>query len=303
VLRASIDIGSNSCLLLILDVEKNDSFKVLESHARITSLGKDLDKNKLFLEVSMNSTFDALEEYANIVSKYAIELSEVLVTATEASRVATNADTFFKKVKEQIGLEITKISGVGEAHYTALGVSKGVKTKEQSLVIMDIGGASTELIQVNLDEFSIEKSISLPIGSVRATDWMNANSFDENVAQILSSNKISDFISEKLICVAGTMTTLSAILLGQESFIESEIHGHEFTISDLEKLLCSLKNKNAEEILQDYPVCGKRAFSIYGGGIVAKTLCQKLKTTKIEISTFGLRYGVAIEGRIDERFT
>lgn len=303
MIRTSIDIGSNSCLLLVLDVQTDGSFKTLESQARITSLGKDLDKNKLFLESSMDSTFEALSEYSSIISKYTVKPWDVLITATEASRVAKNADNFFTKVKEELGLSVTKISGEGEAYYTALGVSKGVQTKSNSLIIMDIGGASTELIKIGLEDFSIEKSISLPIGSVRATDWMQDGVFESELDKIFSKNDLTIYESELLVCVAGTMTTISAILLKQEVFNEEQIHDHEFSYNELGRLLETMRTMNSNEILNEYPICGKRATSIFGGGVVAKEIVKKLKAQKIKISTYGLRYGVALEGRIDERFT
>ena len=66
--RASIDIGSNSCLLLVAEISDNGKIRTVESEARVTSLGKSLDKNQVFLKESMESTFNALEEYKEIIN-------------------------------------------------------------------------------------------------------------------------------------------------------------------------------------------------------------------------------------------
>lgn len=301
MIRASIDIGSNSCLLLILELN-GDLVKTLESHSRITSLGKDLDTNKRFLEESINSTLEALSDYSLILSKYNIKAEDVIVTATEASRVATNFNELSSTAIEKFGLNIQRISGEGEAFYTAFGVAMGVESKSSIITIMDIGGASTELIKVRLDGFKIIESVSLPIGSVRATNWISLNTFDDELENILAEYNIDSYKVDKLICVAGTMTTIAAILENMKEFNEKKIQGLSFHREDLDILITKIENKTVDEILDSYPVCGKRAFSIYGGALVASKLAKKLNVSEFEISTYGLRYGVAIKGSLDERF-
>ena len=117
--RASIDIGSNSCILLILDDDKN----ILYEEARITALGKNLDDNKMFREKSMKDTLEALEAYSDVCKKFNISPNEVVMTATEASRVAKNAIDFYDEAEKRIGFKVDLISGEQEAYYTALGVS------------------------------------------------------------------------------------------------------------------------------------------------------------------------------------
>ena len=301
MIRASIDIGSNSCLLLVAKISENGEIKALESEARVTSLGKDLDQKKVFLQESMDDTFKALEEYRDIINKYEIDINQVLVIATEASRVAKNSDFFFDLVKSNIGFNTLKISGEGEAFYTALGVCSGIKSKEDYITIMDIGGASTEIIRVKLNSFEIIDSISLPIGSVRASDWLESNTFELKFSE-LELTRLDQFITDHLICVAGTMTTLSAILLNHKSFVEKDIQGHHFSIIDLENIGHKFSTMTPSETLDKFPLSGKRAKSLYGGSLVALKIANLLKVRIIEISTLGLRYGVLKEGSINERF-
>mgnify|MGYP001050957673 CR=1 FL=1 len=301
MIRASIDIGSNSCLLLVLEI-KGESITTLESHSRITSLGKDLDVNKCFLDESIKSTLQALSDYSNILSKYDIDSREVIVTATEASRVANNFDDLSVPAKKDFNFEIQRISGEGEAFYTAFGVAMGVEDKSSNITIMDIGGASTELINVQLDDFKIINSVSLPIGSVRATNWIKNKAFDVELKKILGEYELDSFKVKRLICVAGTMTTVAAIIEKMSTFNEDKIQGLTFSRESLDLLKAELENKSGDEILEHYPICGKRAFSIYGGALVASKLSSYLNVSEFEISTYGLRYGVAIKGSIDERF-
>ena len=299
--KASIDIGSNSCLLLIARVSDQGVIDTVESDAIVTSLGKDLDLNKAFLEESMLATYTALKSYLGKINQYEILSKDVIVTATEASRVAKNSDQFFTKVKSELGLSVVKISGEGEAFYTAMGVLSGVETQESKITIMDIGGASTELITVDVNEKRIIDSVSLPVGSVRATDWIGLNEFEQKISDIFVDN-LKKYHTDKIICVAGTMTTLSALILGQNIFDEKAIQGHSFSQNSLSTISNELSSLSSREILERFPLCGKRASSIFGGSVVATKLINFLNISTIEISTLGLRYGVIIMGGIDERF-
>jgi exopolyphosphatase/guanosine-5'-triphosphate,3'-diphosphate pyrophosphatase len=225
------------------------------------------------------------------------------VTATEASRVAQNFSSLHSVALKKYGFDIQRISGEGEAYYTSLGVVKGIiGSRLDEVTVMDIGGASTELIKIQLNDFKILESISLPIGSVRATNWLSNNQLKLKISEVFGNNNLEAFRTDKLICVAGTMTTLAAMQEGMSTFDEDKIHGVSFSNDQLNTLVSHLSKKDSEAILCEFPFCGKRAFSIYGGAIVAQEFSKRLGTEEFEISTYGLRYGVAIEGRIDERY-
>ena len=96
------------------------------------------------------------------------------------------------------------ITASGEAFYTGLGISSGCGDKPiGNKVILDIGGASTELIKIQVNPFEIISSVSLAIGSVRATDWLKNDSFKLGLEKVL--NNIKNYEIDDLICVAGTM--------------------------------------------------------------------------------------------------
>ena len=199
---ASIDIGSNSILLLIAEV-KEESLEIIHRDQNVTALGRDLDKNKVFHNQSMQDSFEALSKYAKTILENDLKVEDTIVTATEASRVAGNSQDFFSKIKTEIGFDITTISGAGEAHYSAKGACLDVKDLDE-VIIMDIGGASTELVKVQTNPFKVKTFVSLPIGSVRVTNWIEEGVLDESLDTIHSSyiDKIKDFKTNALVCVA-----------------------------------------------------------------------------------------------------
>ena len=153
-LRASIDIGSNSVLLLIADMTKN-KFQEIIKESHITSLGKDLDKNKVFHPDSMKATYDAIKEYAEECDKHGISRESIIATATEASRVAQNSKEFFEKIQTELNVTIQTITPQAEAYFSTKGILFNSKFDSDVITIMDIGGASTELIKVNTKTFKI----------------------------------------------------------------------------------------------------------------------------------------------------
>ncbi|CAN0020072.1 unnamed protein product, partial [Chrysoparadoxa australica] len=121
--RASIDIGSNTVLLLAAEIsEQGEIQKELANESRVTSLGKDLDKTGVFRQESMDDTYSAFVDYKKILNKLGITSENTIVTATEASRVAKNARPFLDKLESDFDVKIHLISGEGEAFYTSYGV-------------------------------------------------------------------------------------------------------------------------------------------------------------------------------------
>lgn len=305
MIRASIDIGSNSVLLLAAEIDPTVKIIGHEylNESFITSLGKDLDKTKRFHPESMNSTLEALGTYKKLLEKIKFPTKDVIVTATEASRVAENAKSFYEKVKADTGFNVQIITSEGEAHYTALGVISSINAnKENNIVVMDIGGASTELIKIQVAPFKIIESISLPIGSVRASDWLNQGILDEKFNELFKVD-LSSYETPTLICVAGSMTAMASMYLGQTVYDDQKVDGLDLTFLSFVDFASDLQKTNVQNLLMLFPFLGKRAPMVGCGSKIAVEIGKLLKIDKIKISTRGLRYGTVLAGGIDERYS
>ncbi|MBD64009.1 MAG: hypothetical protein CME62_02300 [Halobacteriovoraceae bacterium] len=302
-IRASVDIGSNSVLLLMAQISDHH-FDILANESRVTGLGRGLDDTGLFCDEAMVDTFQALTEYKLICEKNKIDPSEVIVTATEASRVASNAQSFFQKIKDELGFSITIISGLGEAYYSTTGVLFDKNIDSEIITIMDIGGASTELIQVETKSQNIRSSFSMPVGVVRMTNWRDKGCELENLQEVLSrfSLELSQVKTNQLYCVAGTMTSIANMLLGHKDFIEEEVHGFQFEKTQLTSLIEKTEEYTPEEFLSLYPFLGKRSQTIKAGLKLAKNVLDVLECKRVYVSTYGLRYGTILAGQIEEKY-
>lgn len=250
---ATIDIGSNSILLLVAEVKDGQLIQTFRNESRVTGLGRNLDETGKFLELAQEESFDALKEYKDYCSEEGIAADSIIATATEASRVASNAGAFFAKVKNELGINVVTINALGEAYYSAKGILLGESTQE-SMTIMDIGGASTEFITLD-SEKNIEHSFSLPVGSVRVTNWMESGEWPKNFNSAIEKFKkeISRLEVKTLHCVAGTLTSLANMHLGHKEFVEKEVHGHVLTKSDVENMLETYKDYCPEDFLKQFP--------------------------------------------------
>ncbi|MEE3078828.1 MAG: hypothetical protein VX341_05790 [Bdellovibrionota bacterium] len=294
--RASIDIGSNSFILLILDKDKN----ILYEEARITALGKNLDDNKMFREKSMKDTLEALEAYSDVCKKFNILPSEVVMTATEASRVAKNAIDFYDEVEKRIGFKVDLISGEQEAYYTALGVSLMSPSNDNEIVIMDIGGASTELVKVRLNPFSILETVSTAVGSVRATDWLEHESFDENIIEATKNLKFENYKKRPLVCVAGSMTSIAMMLSDKKEFDAGFINSLKTNSEVYIKETSPFMEESKESLEGRFLFLGKRIDSIVGGIKTSQFFINNLRPREISFSTYGLRYGTLLSGDFEK---
>ena len=303
-MKASIDIGSNSVLLVIGEFQSGKFFKNLDlSH--VTGLGKGIDKTKEFAQESMDKTFMALSEYRERLKPFGIPPEDVLVTATEASRVAQNSQEFFKKVQKELGFIVQIINPEGEAFFSAKGVDLGNVTGPPSKnILMDLGGASTEIINFSNKPFSFLRSISLPIGSVRGTEWLEEKVFEKKFKDLIQNHQgvLREFETEEIIGMAGTITALAAMMLELPKYSDKKVHDKIFEIEFFRDFVRKLEKMDKIKIQKEYPVVGERLSTIFGGAKVALEIFKTLKVKKIFVSTFGLRHGLLTVDKIDRKY-
>lgn len=302
-LRASIDIGSNSVLLLIGELTKG-SFREVAKGSEITSLGKELDKNKSFHPESMQATKAALNQFALECDKHGVERSQVLVTATEASRVAQNAPEFFQEIQNELGLKVQIINAAGEAYYSTKGILFNSEFSADIVTIMDVGGASTELIRVNTRTMQVVETISMPVGSVRSTQWLADNLFVQNLQKVFLDYRIEldKYQTKELICIAGTVTSLANMHLKRQEFIEEDVHNLKMKSEDFDALFKKYSEAGPDKLQEEFPFLQKRSKTIQGGLHLVYHLVHRLMVKEVKVSTYGLRYGTLLEGQIKKEF-
>jgi len=285
--KAAIDIGSNTVQFLLI----NEREEILVREQFVTSLGRDLDKNKAFHENSMLDTRKALDECSKYCAKYTLKPENVKVTATEASRVALNAKDFFNSILDSLGFKVEVISSDKEAYYSSKGFLFNNKLTEKFYSLVDIGGASTELINIEVSPFQVLKTISLPIGSVRMKNWDTEGILDGQLEKVFKSFDFAEFKTRRIIGLAGTSTSLAAIDLKLERFIPKAVDQLVLSTEKMHKLKEVTSRLSVDELLEHYPFLGKRAQVIKYGARLFIELQKLLGFEEVEVTTRTLVHG------------
>lgn len=147
MIRSSIDIGTNSVLLLVADCEKN-GIQVLHEDQHIPRMGQGVDQTGALSKEAQQRVLHVLNTYKDYLDEnYSEIVSDTIITATSAVRDASNRSEFLDKVKEQTGWTVTLLSGDEEARITYRGALSVISIVESSSknIVLDIGGGSTEI--------------------------------------------------------------------------------------------------------------------------------------------------------------
>ena len=165
---AAFDCGTNSLRLLVadIDVEAGTSTDLVRE-LRIVRLGQGVDRTGRIADASLQRVFGAIEEYMEIVREH--DVREIRFCATSAARDAENAEEFVAGVRERVGVEPEVLDGLEEARVSFAGATRDLPPLPEPLLVVDIGGGSTELILGRADGTIVARD-SLDIGSVRLNE-------------------------------------------------------------------------------------------------------------------------------------
>jgi exopolyphosphatase/guanosine-5'-triphosphate,3'-diphosphate pyrophosphatase len=213
---AAIDIGTNSCRLLIADVSP-EGLRPLHRETRTTRVGEGLKNTIRIRKDVIERNIYCLEAFKNTVEEKAVDCYRVV--ATSALREAENQEEFLGRAWEKTAMQIQVISSEEEARLSFLGVSRGLPSLESPLVA-DLGGGSLELILEGAEPIFL----SLPLGAVRAMEQNLKITEITAVMSPLAFHK-NDLAPHPLVMVGGTATTLAAIKHSLLQYDPSLVHG------------------------------------------------------------------------------
>ncbi len=290
VLKGVVDIGTNSCRLFMAEVEKNsEGYSIkrkLYKELEITKLGEKVNDNGYLLDSAMNRTSKVLKSYSDKMISYGV--TEKMVCATSATRDSSNRDEFIARVKNESGLEIKCITGDEEAKLSFKGAVDDI---EGELLLIDIGGGSTEFIKGSGDNINFMKSFN--IGAVRVTEkfFENDNHSEENIrsAEQWIKNEIEEIkelISKKFLLagVAGTVTTNVTVLEKMAEYDAEKVHRYKLTMENIDENIKLYLSKNIEERKKIKGLPPKRAEVIIAGTFILKWIMEILGRDEILVS-------------------
>ena len=165
---AVADIGTNSTRLLLAEVDaRSRALTEIERRTTVTRLGQGVDQSGALADEAMSRVFATLDEYRDVIESHG-GADRAIAVLTSAVRDASNGASFTARVREDYGLDARTIPGAEEARLTFLGATSERQDDDDPIVVIDIGGGSTELV-VGRDG-AVEFFESTQAGVVRQTE-------------------------------------------------------------------------------------------------------------------------------------
>jgi exopolyphosphatase / guanosine-5'-triphosphate,3'-diphosphate pyrophosphatase len=297
---AVIDIGTNSTRLLVADVTDGHVHE-LDRRTRVTRLGRGVD-------LSGNLATEAIEAVCEVIAEYVaayerLDVDAVTAIATSAVRDASNGEAFIAELRERFALTARILDGEEEALLTYRGAT-AEHPPPGPVVVIDIGGGSTELIVGTGAE--VEFHTSVQAGVVRqterhlASDPPSPSELEELAGDVrgLISAALSDrpaVYAEFGIAVAGTPTSLAAIDQRLDPYDPQRVHGYRLSLDSIQHMLSQLASLPLAERREVIGLDPERAPTIVAGVVILIEAMRAFGLTEVEASEHDILHGAAIE--------
>lgn len=296
---AALDLGTNTFLCLIAEGDaQNGITQVHKDLMQVVRLGQDIDKTKRLHPEALKRARTCLEEFKKEID--ANQVDKILAMATSAARDAENGEELFKIGKE-LNIPIEIIPGEDEARITYQGATAGRASDGKTILVVDVGGGSTEFILGKGNQILFGESLN--IGGVRLTEkYVTAQPISPQEKALVNDHikrelatilpELKKYSIDEVITVAGTPTSLVAIEVG--GFDEKKVDGYRLPRERLKYWVEEFANTSVEEKKTKYQL-GGRADIIFAGASILLSALESLNKNNMIVSTKGVRYGVALE--------
>ena len=293
---AAIDIGTNSTNLLIVDPQGNEIVR----EVNVTRLGKGVAASGRLEDSAIAATVQQLAIYASLLKQHNVETFRV--TATEACRRASNANTFLDQAEATLGKRPEIISGEAEGKLAFSGALSKLDPHDGTTIVIDIGGGSTE-IMIGTGN-SLQHVSSFPVGAVVLTETELHRDPPRPEELTNAIGLVTDFMDDlvrefpqvlnatRVVGVAGTIVTIAAIELGIARFDPVALHEMTLTREAAEDVFRTLATESLIDRKSNPGLPPERADVIVGGCCALVGIMRRLRIPSITVSVHNLLDGV-----------
>ncbi|MES0861445.1 Ppx/GppA phosphatase family protein [Ruegeria sp. SCPT10] len=326
-LYAALDLGTNSCRMLIAQ-PKGSGFHVVDSFSKSVQLGAGLERTGRLSRASMSRTVQALRICQQKLKRNKVK--RMRLVATEACRRAKNARDFIRQVKRETGLTLEIIQPEEEARLAVISCAPLVSTKTEQLLVVDIGGGSTELVWIDISSIprrdrpaaimrlhngfhtadspfpaaKVVDWISVPLGVATLRDQFHDVEDDAARFALMSwffEENLADFAPYKdeqtregfqIVGTSGTVTTVAASHLGLKRYDRTKVDGLRMTSDQIDKVIRGYLELGPHGRRRDPRIGDDRQALIMSGSAILQALLRCWPTDRLSVADRGLREGL-----------
>ncbi len=324
-LYAALDLGTNSCRMLIAQ-PRGSQFQVVDSFSKTVQLGAGLEASGRLSRASMGRTIQALRICQKKIEKHGVR--RLRLVATEACRRARNGRDFMRQIRRETGLMVEIIAAEEEARLAVISCAPLVQPGTEQLLVVDIGGGSTELVWIDLSAVVPEDRpraimrlhsgfhaqgptdarvvdwISVPLGVATLKDqfadvdddaarfalmsWF----FEEQLAAFSPYNSAQARAGFQIIGTSGTVTTVAASFLGLRRYDRAKVDGLVMTSDQIDFVIREYLSLGPEGRRHDPRIGRDRHTLIMSGAAILQALMRVWPTDQLSVADRGLREGL-----------
>lgn len=325
---AALDLGTNSCRMLIARPE-GAQFRVIDSFSRAVALGTGLEASGRLGYVPMSRTIQALRICRRKLEEH--NVVNMRLVATEACRRARNARDFMRKVQHETGLRLEIIPAAEEARLAVISCAPLVSPATEQLLVIDIGGGSTELVWLDLAHVAPTERrsamLSVPVGlrgsdeneagRARVVDWISVPlgvatlrdqftdieddaarfalmswHFEEQLADFSPYQNPAPREGFQIIGTSGTITTVAASFLRLKRYDRTKVDGLSMTSDQIDQVIRDYLAFGPEGRRGDPRIGRDRQALIMSGAAILQALMRVWPTDVMSVADRGLREGM-----------
>lgn len=325
-LYAALDLGTNSCRMLIAQ-PLGSQFVIVDSFSKSVQLGSGLEATGRLSRTSMGRTIQALRICEKKLEAHKVR--RMRLVATEACRRARNAKDFLRQVRRETGLALEIIPPEEEARLAVISCAPLVSPLTEQLLVVDIGGGSTELVWIDLSAVAppdrpraimrlhigfdaqgegavarVVDWISVPLGVATLKDqFVDVDDdsarfalmswfFEEHLAKFSPYNAEAPRDGFQIIGTSGTVTTVAASFLGLRRYDRTKVDGLEMSSAQIDQVIREYLSLGPEGRRNDPRIGRDRQSLIMSGAAILQALMRIWPTDRLSVADRGLREGL-----------
>lgn len=302
---AAVDIGTNSVHMVVARIGSDGRVELLDREKDVVRLGRSGGDMKRLDDDAIDRGVAALRRCREVADAHGAEIAAV---ATSAVREATNRRTFIDRAWDEAGVHVDVVSGFEEARLIHLGVLQALPLYDRTVLLVDIGGGSTEVLVGREGEVLASRSFRL--GAIRLTERHLQRGVVKNKhitrARRHAQGMMSTFASEvaelgvdTVVGASGTVETVVAMALAARGGAAGEprsLNAQSVTAVEIRSVTAAIVEARTPERIAQLPGADpSRTDILLAGAIILEQFVDAFAVESVTFSDFALREGVLLD--------